>query len=167
MLNSSEFRTGAPGEHFSRAHPPVRISLCARISFVTSVRPSTQNGWGTVHPAYCGELFTHHDTSAKSSSPCCMVAVLIISEYICKLFSTVWVCALIPNYSPSRWRIECICMARQNDSDDRSNIADIDHTPHRNRHLTVFHKRLRTSPAIPTSIVRRILVLAWKFCLNT
>jgi hypothetical protein len=46
-------------------------------------------------------------------------------------------------------------MARQNDSDDRSNIADIDHTPHRNRHLTVFHKHLRTSPAIPTSIVRR------------
>ena len=46
-------------------------------------------------------------------------------------------------------------MARQNDSDDQSNIADIDHTPHRNRHLNVFHKHLRTSPAIPTSIVRR------------
>jgi hypothetical protein len=48
-------------------------------------------------------------------------------------------------------------MARQNDSDDRCNIADIDHTPHQNRHLTVqvFHKHLRTSPAIPTSIVKR------------
>jgi hypothetical protein len=46
-------------------------------------------------------------------------------------------------------------MVRQNDSDDRSNIADIDHTPHRNRHFTVFHKHLHTSPAIPTSIVRR------------
>jgi hypothetical protein len=46
-------------------------------------------------------------------------------------------------------------MARQNDSDDRSNIADIDHTPHRNRHLTVFHKHLLTSPAIHFSIVRR------------
>jgi hypothetical protein len=46
-------------------------------------------------------------------------------------------------------------MTRQNDSDDRSNIADIDHTPHRYRPLTVFHKHLRTSPAIPTSIVRR------------
>ncbi len=46
-------------------------------------------------------------------------------------------------------------MARQNDSDDRSIIADINHTQHRNRHLTVFHKHLRTSPAIPTSIVRR------------
>ncbi len=46
-------------------------------------------------------------------------------------------------------------MARQNDSDDRSNIADIDHTPHRNQHLTVFHKHLRTSPAISTSIVRK------------
>ncbi len=46
-------------------------------------------------------------------------------------------------------------MARQNYSDDQSNIADIDHNPHRNRHLTVFHKHLRTSPAIPTSIVRR------------
>ncbi len=46
-------------------------------------------------------------------------------------------------------------MARQNDSDDRSNFADTDHTPHRNRHLTVFLKHLRTSPAIPTSIVRR------------
>jgi hypothetical protein len=46
-------------------------------------------------------------------------------------------------------------MARQNDSDDRSNIADTDDTPHRNRHLTVFLKHLRTSPAIPTSIVRR------------
>ncbi len=48
-------------------------------------------------------------------------------------------------------------MARQNDSDDRSNIEDTDHTPHRNRHLTVFLKHLRTSesPAIPTSIVRR------------
>jgi hypothetical protein len=46
-------------------------------------------------------------------------------------------------------------MARQNDSDDRSNIADIDHPPHRNRHLTAFYKHLRTPPAIPTSIVRR------------
>ena len=46
-------------------------------------------------------------------------------------------------------------MARQNDSDDRSNFADIDHTPYPNRHLTVFLKHLRTSPAIPTSIVRR------------
>ena len=46
-------------------------------------------------------------------------------------------------------------MARQKDSHDRSNIADTDHTPHRNRHLTVFLKHLRTSRAIPTSIVRR------------
>ncbi len=46
-------------------------------------------------------------------------------------------------------------MAKQNDSNDRSNIADIDHTPHWNRHLTVFHKYLRTSPAIPISIVKR------------
>jgi hypothetical protein len=46
-------------------------------------------------------------------------------------------------------------MARQNDFDGRSNFADTDHTPHRNRHLNVFLKRLRTSPAIPTSIVRR------------
>ncbi len=110
MLNSSELLTGVAGEHFGRAHPPMRISLCARISFVTSARPSTQNGWGTVRPAYCGELFTHHDTSVKSSSPCCMVVVLIVSKYICKHFSTLWVCALIPNYSPSRWRLECICI---------------------------------------------------------
>ena len=47
-------------------------------------------------------------------------------------------------------------MAGQYDSDDRSTIADINHTPHRNRHLTVFHKHSRTSPAIPTSIVKRI-----------
>jgi hypothetical protein len=46
-------------------------------------------------------------------------------------------------------------MARQNDSDARSNFADTDHTPHRNRHVTVFLKHLRTSPAIPTSIARR------------
>jgi hypothetical protein len=46
-------------------------------------------------------------------------------------------------------------MARQNDSDDQSNIADTNHTPHRNRHLTAFVKHLRTSPAIPTLIVRR------------
>ncbi len=46
-------------------------------------------------------------------------------------------------------------MARQNDSDDRSNFADAGHSPHRNRHLTVFLKHLRTSQAIPTSIVRR------------
>ena len=48
-------------------------------------------------------------------------------------------------------------MARQNDSDARSNFADTDHTSHRNRHVTVFLKHLRTSesPAIPTSIVRR------------
>ena len=44
-------------------------------------------------------------------------------------------------------------MARQNDSDFRSNIADIDHTPHRNRQLTVFHNHLRTSPAIPIGLV--------------
>ncbi len=93
-----------------QAHPPVRISLCLRISFVTSARPSTQIGWGTVRPAYCCELFTHRDTSTKSSRPCCMVAVLIVSKYIGKHFSTMWVCALIPNYSPGRWRIECICI---------------------------------------------------------
>jgi hypothetical protein len=49
-----------------------------------------------VRPAYCSQLFAHHDTCAKSSRPCCMVAVLIVSEYICEHFSTVWVCALIP-----------------------------------------------------------------------
>jgi hypothetical protein len=90
VLSSSEFLTGVSGKHVGslRAHPPVRISLCARISFDTSARPSTQNGWGTVSPAYCGELFTHLDTIAKSSSPssCCMVVVLIVSEYICKHF---------------------------------------------------------------------------------
>ncbi len=91
-----------------QAHPHVRILLCARISFITSARPSTQNGWGMVRPAYCGELFKYHDISAKSSSPCCMVAVLVVSKYMCIQFSTVWVCALIPNYSPSRWRIECM-----------------------------------------------------------
>jgi hypothetical protein len=36
--------------------------------------------------------------------------VLIVSNYICKHFSAVWVCALIPNYSPRRWRIECMCI---------------------------------------------------------
>jgi hypothetical protein len=46
-------------------------------------------------------------------------------------------------------------MARQNDSDDRSNFADTDHTQHRNRHIIVFFKHLRTSPAIPTLIVKR------------
>jgi hypothetical protein len=85
-----------------------RISLCARIYLVTSARPSTQNGWGAVRLAYCGELFTHHDTSSNSSSHCCMVAALIVSEYICKHISTLWVCAFIPNYSPSRWSIECV-----------------------------------------------------------
>ncbi len=85
------------------------LALCTHL-FVTSARPSTQNGGGTVRPAYCSELFTHHDTSAKRSSHCCMVAVLIVSEYICKHFSTVWVCALIPNHSPRRCRIEWICI---------------------------------------------------------
>ncbi len=93
-----------------QAHPPVRISLCVRIFFDISARQSTQNGWGTVRPVYCGELFTHLDTGAKSSSPYCMVAVLIVSEYICKQFSTVWISALIPNYLPSRWRIELMCI---------------------------------------------------------
>ncbi len=58
-------------------------------------------------------------------------------------------------------------MARQNDFDGRSDFADTDHTPHRNRHLTVFLKHLRTSPAIPTSIVRRNSGVRVKVCLNT
>jgi hypothetical protein len=46
-----------------------------------------------------------------------MVAVLIVSKYICKHFSTVWICALIPNYSPRRWRIECMCIVKENEQD--------------------------------------------------
>ncbi len=57
---------------------------------------------------YCGELFQHYDTSAntaKSPSHFCMVAVLVVSEYICKHFSAVWACALIPNYSAPTIRV--------------------------------------------------------------
>ena len=86
------------------------MPLCAGRSIETWAWQSTQNGSGTVRPAYSGELFAHHDTRAKSSRPCSMVAVLIVSEYICEHLSAVWVCALVPYYAPRRWRIKCMCI---------------------------------------------------------
>jgi hypothetical protein len=83
------------------------MPLSAGRSIETWVWPSNQNSSGTVRPAYSGEFFAHHDTRAKSSSPCSMVAVLLIREYICKHLSAVWVFALVPDYAPRSWRIKC------------------------------------------------------------
>ena len=85
--------------------------LCALVapseSIETWVWLSNQNSSGTVRPAYSGEFFARHDTRAKSSRPCSMVAVLFVREFICKPLSAVWVCELVPYYAPRRWRIKC------------------------------------------------------------
>ncbi len=108
VLISSEFLTGVSGKHVGRATRSSayeHLALCASLSLPRRGRALKAAEERSAR-AYCGELFTHRDTSAKSSSPCCMVAVLMV----CKHFSTVWFCALIPNYSPSRWCIEWICI---------------------------------------------------------
>ena len=112
ILNSSKFPTLEGG--ISCRQSDMLIALCAcrsvRVSIETWAWPSTQNGSGTVRPAYSGELFAHHDTRAKSSRPCSMVAVLIVSEYTCGHLSAVWICASVPHYAPRRWRIKCMCI---------------------------------------------------------
>ncbi len=112
VLNSSKFPARERGISCRHSNMLMASScLCALVapseSIETWVWPSNQNSRGTVRPAYSGEFFAHHDTRAKSSRPCSMVAVLFVREYICKQLSAVWVCELVPYYAPRGWRIKC------------------------------------------------------------
>ncbi len=82
--------------------------FCALVAPSESIdSPSNQDSIETVRPACSGEFFAHHETRAKSSRPCSMVAVLFVREYICKHLSAVWVCELVPYYALRGWRIKC------------------------------------------------------------
>ncbi len=93
-LYSSEFPTRRghlPDDRATGSSLCARVALCASPSesFITWAWASTQNCCGTVLPAYSGVLLAHNDTLAKSSRPCSMVAVLVVtvSEYICEHIS--------------------------------------------------------------------------------
>jgi hypothetical protein len=125
-----------------QAHPPVRVSLCTRISFVTSAEERSAR------------------RTALSSSRIMILAQIVpalVAWLRCWSYTNTFVnnfpeCGFVHWYPIIRRAgcalNECASIVRENgktnDSEDRSNIADIDHTPHRNRHLTVFHKHLRT-----------------------
>ena len=108
VLNSSKFP--ARERSISCRYSNMLMALCAARSIETWVWTSTQNSSGTVRPAHSGEFFAHHDTRAKISRPCSMVAVLqqlLVREYIWKHLSAVWVCEMVPYYAPRCWRIKC------------------------------------------------------------
>ncbi len=105
VLNSSKFP--ARERSISCRYSNMLVALCAARSIETWVLTSIQNSSGTVRPAYSAKFFAHHDTRAKSSRPCSMVAVLLVREYICEHLSTVWVCEFLPYYAPRSWRIKC------------------------------------------------------------
>jgi len=89
------------------------IALCAVRSIQTCAWPSMQIRYRTVHPANAGEFNAHRQTRAESSRLGCMVAVLIVREYICKPLAAVWDCELVPYYAPRGWRIQCVSSLRE------------------------------------------------------
>ncbi len=108
-LDLNSFQFPAREQSISCRYSNMLMALCAQ-----DARSIETWVWTSVRPAYSGhesgEFFAHHDTRAKSSRPCSMVAVLLVREYISKHLSAVWVCELVSYYAPRSWCIKYMCI---------------------------------------------------------